>query len=234
LISCGHATGDDDQHLLALEPGQRPAHRFDGQPEIVGDVLPAHRQRDGLAGIADLREALAPGDKKGRDLLFGRAAAEQQHLLLRLRQFARGEFVHAHQQLRPRADELRKHLGRKAARRHRVDGVDRERVALADRKPEKIPRQGKADDLPPPVGQKLVKARDTGDDVMNRLRLLAGGEQRLVRGEVNMPAHPLEFEQISLIEHAADRQGAAGAGQAAAETGPHYVAKVIAYHEPSC
>ena len=29
---------DDDEHLFALEPGQRPADGFDRQPQIIRDV----------------------------------------------------------------------------------------------------------------------------------------------------------------------------------------------------
>src|SRR6185369_17684061 len=64
------AARDDDEHLFALEPGQRPAHGFDRQPQIVRDILPAHRQRDGLPLIADMSQTFSPADEEGRDLLL--------------------------------------------------------------------------------------------------------------------------------------------------------------------
>src|SRR3954471_17155236 len=42
-VEQSHAVGDDEQHLAAGELGNRAAHRFKRQSEIVGDVLPRHR-----------------------------------------------------------------------------------------------------------------------------------------------------------------------------------------------
>src|SRR5690242_12791618 len=89
FLGCGHGgsavriqetdtAGDDEEHLLALEPGERAAHGFDRQPEVIGDVLPAHRQCDGLPGVADLGQALAPTDEEGSDLLLRRTSPQQQ------------------------------------------------------------------------------------------------------------------------------------------------------------
>jgi hypothetical protein len=38
-IQQADAAGDDDQHLLALEARQRPAHGFDRQSQIIRDIL---------------------------------------------------------------------------------------------------------------------------------------------------------------------------------------------------
>ena len=91
---------DDNEHLLALEPGQCPAHRLDRQPEIVGNILPAHRQSDGLPFVADMGQSRPPADEKRRDLLFGRSPPEQKHLLLGQHQFTRREFVDPEQEMR--------------------------------------------------------------------------------------------------------------------------------------
>ena len=88
FLRCGHGCSparvqqtdtarDDDEHLFALEPGQRSADGFDRQPQIIRDVLPAHRQRDGLPVVADLGQALPPAHEEGRNLFFRGSPAQQ-------------------------------------------------------------------------------------------------------------------------------------------------------------
>jgi hypothetical protein len=114
---------DNNEHLFALEPGQCQAHRFDRQPQIVRDVLPAHRQRDGLPLVADMGQARPPPDEKRRDLLFRRSPPQQKHLLLGQHQLARREFVDPQQEMRTVFNKLREGVRGEAAYRNSVDRI---------------------------------------------------------------------------------------------------------------
>ena len=107
------------EHLLALESRQRPAHGFDRQSQIIRDILPAHGQCDGLPVVADMGQSLSPADEEGRDLLFRRAPAQQQHLLLGQHQFAGRKLVDADQKMRALFNELAERFPGEAAHRHR-------------------------------------------------------------------------------------------------------------------
>ena len=83
----------DLDHPVALEFGEGTADRLDGEAEVIGYILPAHRQRRYRGGRTDQRHAVAPFDQETRNLLFGGPSSEQDHLLLRLREFP-GRRIH--------------------------------------------------------------------------------------------------------------------------------------------
>src|SRR5205823_5757801 len=191
---------------------------FDRQPEIVRDILPAHRQRDGLPLVADLGQTLPPADEEGRDLLLRGAPTQQQHLLLRQHQFLRRERVDPNQEMRPLFNEMREYLSGEAAYRHGVDGVRREAVAIGRRGAEKVTRQRETDHLTSPIRQQLVQTRDARGQAVHRTRDLARREQRLIGSEMTVAGDPLELRKVGLIKRAADAERPDGTGRAAAET----------------
>src|SRR4051812_4336743 len=84
-----HSVWHDQQHLAARELGDRAAYRFEREPEIIGNVLPRHRKGDGYEAPAQSSPALAQANQKGRYAFLRRAAAEQQHVVLREAQLVR-------------------------------------------------------------------------------------------------------------------------------------------------
>ena len=64
---------------------ERAGDRLDGEAEIVGDVLPRHRQLDNLVG----RSRAGHLEEEACDSLLGRFAAEEHHVLLRAAQALR-------------------------------------------------------------------------------------------------------------------------------------------------
>src|SRR5258708_926287 len=63
---------------LAFELGERAGNGLDGQTEIVGNVLPRHRQVEGTLR----RGAVGHLKKEARYALLGVLAAEEQHMIL--------------------------------------------------------------------------------------------------------------------------------------------------------
>ena len=81
-IENANATGDDHQHFLAIEPGQRSTHCLDRQAQKIRNVLPAHRQPYCLPIATDADQPIAPADQESRNLLLGGASPEQKHLIV--------------------------------------------------------------------------------------------------------------------------------------------------------
>ena len=180
--------------------------------------------------VADMGQSLPPADEEGRDLLFRRAPAQQQHLLLGQHEFAGRELVDPDQKMRPLLDEMRERFPGEAAHRHGINRIRRIAVAIGRRRAEKIARQRKADHLTPPVRQQLVQARHARGHIVDGTSDLACREERLIGGELNMAGDPLELHQIVLVERAADAQRADGTGRAAAEIGAIWIRRDGSYH----
>jgi hypothetical protein len=82
------------------QAGKRPAHRLDGEAEVVGHVLSRHRQADHEAAIGGV---VAPGcepHEKRRHLLLGGLAAQEQHLDVGALEIGLRKLEQAHRELR--------------------------------------------------------------------------------------------------------------------------------------
>ena len=159
----------DKKCPLLGELRERPTDGLDRQADVVGDVLPAHRQRHGRGGAPAVkpRPALAQAEEEGDHPLLCRAAPEQHHLVLGLRELVRGEFMQPAQQVRLVVEEGRVSGPRKAAGHDRLDRVRREAVGIVEGQAEEVPGKREADDLTSPIRQELVDAHDAGGDVID-------------------------------------------------------------------
>ena len=64
--------------------GERPRDRFEGKPEIISDIAPAHRQRHHRRG----GQATIHFQQEGRDPFHGGFAPEQKHVVFRVLKIA--------------------------------------------------------------------------------------------------------------------------------------------------
>ncbi len=184
----------------------RNGYGLDGEAEIVGDILPAHRQRDRHRGCADPGIARLQVQQKGGYLLFRGFASQQQHLVLRQAEFMAGEFVQPAQQMRLAIDIGEKRRPREPADPNLRHGFCRDAVSVHQRQTEEIAGQGKADDLATSVRQRFVQPHHSFGDVEHAVRQRALIEQHGLGREIPDVAQPVEFVQFRRLQRAADAE----------------------------
>jgi hypothetical protein len=104
-IQQANASRHDFDHTVAFELGEGPADRFNGEAEVISDVLTAHRQRHRLCRALELSQSIAPANQESRDFFLGGTAPEQNHMILSLIQFANRQLIDAAQEMRFILDE---------------------------------------------------------------------------------------------------------------------------------
>src|SRR3954467_3325923 len=114
---------NDLDHAVALQLGEGAADGLDGQAEIVGDVLAAHRKRNRVRYPLQRDQPLAPAEQKGRNLFVRRTAAEQDHVVPGLVQLANRQFVDPPEEVQPVLDETAEGCLRELAYGHRADRI---------------------------------------------------------------------------------------------------------------
>src|SRR3954449_12742950 len=96
---------NDLDHAVALQLGERAADGLDGQAEVIGDVMAAHRKRKRVRRRLQRNQPLAPAEQKGRNLFVRRTAAEQDHVVPGLVQLANRQLVDPPEEVQPVLDE---------------------------------------------------------------------------------------------------------------------------------
>ena len=147
LVQQPDAARHDQDGALPLEAGQGPADGLDGEPEVIGNVLPSHRQFERDRPLADARTAFPQAEQEGSHALLRRPSPEQHHVILSQRELVTFVFVQAHQQVQLVPHQGREVLAVEPAGLHRRQRVRRDREVILEREPQEVTWQGETDDL---------------------------------------------------------------------------------------
>ena len=197
----------DDPRLAQV--GEFAAHRFLGQPQIVGDVAPAHRQRNQIRPVAAAESGAALNIRQEAREPFRRGlAAERHHPFLRDGQFGGRAPIARLGQRRIMIDEPFEPPLQDAAQGRVADRLGREAVALLRLEADEIAWKQKGDDLPAAVRQDRVKLDDAAGQAEHAVGGVALVEQRLPGGQVQPAPLVAEIGQRLDIQRAAQGLGA--------------------------
>jgi hypothetical protein len=150
---------------------KHPAHGFLGEPEIVGNVDPAHGQVEGpLGDAAGPLGAFDQRKEEARQPFGSSLAAKQHHLPLGLGELVRGETVKLTLDARIFADEPIEGLARKPPQFRLFECFHGKGIFLVHADAEKIAWKHKAGDLAPAVGEQRVELKRTTSNHEHALR----------------------------------------------------------------